>query len=83
MRRSATIVIALLLLGATAQGASQKDRTECDSEDGGDFAIAETHWQSVETIDTAAAYQDHIDRFPSCPFATLAKLRIEALKKNP
>jgi tetratricopeptide (TPR) repeat protein len=44
-------------------------------------ARAETHWKSVEEIRTLAAYEDHLVRFPSCEFATLAKARIEALKK--
>jgi hypothetical protein len=42
--------------------------------------LAETHWTSVESIDTAEAYQDHLSRFPGCVFSALAKLRIEQLK---
>ena len=49
---------------------------------------AETHWKAVEAIGTVAAYQDHIARFPSCSFASLAKAqiekaRIEGLKQKP
>jgi hypothetical protein len=43
--------------------------------------LAETHWKSVESIGTLAAYNDHLARFPNCVFSTLAAARIEALKK--
>jgi tetratricopeptide (TPR) repeat protein len=46
-----------------------------------DCARAETHWKSAESIGTLAAFEDHLARFPNCDFATLAKARIEALKK--
>jgi hypothetical protein len=46
-----------------------------------DCAQAETHWKTVEEIDTLAVYQDHLARFPSCAFATIARLKIEILKK--
>jgi hypothetical protein len=46
-----------------------------------DCAQAETHWKSVEQIEILAAYQDHLARFPNCAFATLAKARIDALRK--
>jgi tetratricopeptide (TPR) repeat protein len=46
-----------------------------------DCALAETHWKSVESIGTLAAYADHLARFPNCVFSTLAAARIEALKK--
>jgi formylglycine-generating enzyme required for sulfatase activity len=42
----------------------------------------ETHWKSAEAIGTQAAFEDHLARFPSCAFAALAKLRIEALKQQ-
>jgi hypothetical protein len=48
-----------------------------------DCTLAAKHWDSAEKMNSADAYQDHLDRFPSCPFATLAKLRIEALNKKP
>jgi tetratricopeptide (TPR) repeat protein len=44
-------------------------------------AGAETHWKSAEEIKTLAVYEDHLARFPNCSFATLARARIEALKK--
>jgi C-terminal processing protease CtpA/Prc len=47
-----------------------------------DCSRAETHWKSAEEIDTLAAYQDHLARFPNCEFATLAAERIKALMKN-
>jgi hypothetical protein len=40
---------------------------------------AEAHWRSTEAIGTLAAYMDHLGRFSTCPFASLAKARIEAL----
>jgi hypothetical protein len=46
-----------------------------------DCAQAETHWQSAEEIGTLAVYQDHLARFPTCDFATLATARIETLRK--
>jgi tetratricopeptide (TPR) repeat protein len=42
---------------------------------------AETHWKSAETIGSLAVYEDHLKRFPNCSFATLAKIRVDALKK--
>jgi hypothetical protein len=47
-----------------------------------DCSLAETHWKSAEEIKTLEAYADHLARFPDCPFATLARARIEALKKK-
>ena len=45
-------------------------------------ATAEAHWKAADSIGTAAAYDDHIARFPNCPFATLAKARIEGLEQK-
>jgi hypothetical protein len=42
---------------------------------------AEVHWKSAESMKTAEVYEDHLKRFPSCSFAGLAKMKIEALKK--
>jgi tetratricopeptide (TPR) repeat protein len=47
-----------------------------------DCARAETHWKSAEQIATLDVYEDHLVRFPNCDFATLARARIEALKKK-
>src|SRR5215472_13336429 len=44
-----------------------------------DCAAAETHWKSAEAIGTREVYEDHLKRFPTCAFATLAKARIVAL----
>lgn len=41
--------------------------------------LAESHWKSVEEIDTIAAYQDHVARFPNCAFVGLARAKIEKL----
>jgi Flp pilus assembly protein TadD len=49
---------------------------------GGDCARAETHWKSAEDIHTLAVYEDHLARFGNCDFSTLAKIRIEQLKKK-
>jgi hypothetical protein len=46
-----------------------------------DCSLAETHWRSAEAIGTLGVYQDHLTRFPNCPFAGLAAARIEGLKK--
>lgn len=43
---------------------------------------AETHWKAAEAIGTAAAYEDHLARFPACTFASLAKARIDGLKQK-
>jgi hypothetical protein len=45
-------------------------------------ASAEAHWKAAEAIGTAAAYDDHLARFPSCAFASLAKARIDGLKQK-
>ncbi|MBV9462470.1 MAG: SUMF1/EgtB/PvdO family nonheme iron enzyme [Bradyrhizobium sp.] len=45
-------------------------------------AAAGDHWKSAESIGTAAAFEDHLTRFPTCPFAGLATVRIEALKRQ-
>jgi hypothetical protein len=46
----------------------------------GPCAAAESHWKSAEAIGTAVAFQDHLTQFPNCPFAGLAKARLEGLK---
>jgi hypothetical protein len=33
--------------------------------------LAETHWKAAEEIKTIEVYEDHLKRFPNCPFATL------------
>ena len=42
-------------------------------------AAASDHWKSTEAINTNAAYEDHLARFPTCSFASLARTRIAAL----
>jgi hypothetical protein len=44
-------------------------------------ALAAVHWTSAESIGTRVAFEDHLTRFPTCSFATLAKSRVESLKK--
>ena len=34
-------------------------------------AAASDHWKSTEAINTKAAYEDHLARFPTCSFASL------------
>jgi hypothetical protein len=41
------------------------------------------HWRSAEAIASKAAYEDHLARFSSCPFAGLASARIAALSAPP
>jgi hypothetical protein len=48
-----------------------------------DCSGAETHWKSVLQIDLIGGYEDHVKRFPACNFATLAKVKIDALRKKP
>jgi uncharacterized caspase-like protein len=42
-------------------------------------AVASEHWKSAEAINTKAAYEDHLTRFPTCSFADLARAKIAAL----
>jgi hypothetical protein len=44
---------------------------------------AESHWRSTESIGTLAAYQDHLDRFPTCAFAGLARAKLAAQQRPP
>jgi Caspase domain len=46
-------------------------------------AAASNHWRSAEAIGTIPAFEDHIARFPNCPFAGLARARIAALAPPP
>jgi formylglycine-generating enzyme required for sulfatase activity len=43
---------------------------------------ASDHWRSAEAIGSLAAFEDHLARFPTCSYAGLAKVRIDALKTN-
>jgi tetratricopeptide (TPR) repeat protein len=47
-----------------------------------DCALAETHWKSAEETKTIEVYEDHLKRFAHCPFAGLARARIEALQRK-
>jgi Caspase domain len=42
-------------------------------------AAASDHWKSTEAINTKAAYEDHLARFPNCPFASLARAEMASL----
>jgi Caspase domain len=42
-------------------------------------AAASDHWKSTEAINTKTAYEDHLARFPTCSFASLARTRIASL----
>lgn len=42
-------------------------------------AAAEVHWKSTEAMATRDAYADHLARFPSCAFVTLAQGRIKMI----
>lgn len=43
-------------------------------------ASAGEHWKSAEAIGTTAAFEDHLARYPNCPFAGLARARLDTLK---
>jgi hypothetical protein len=43
---------------------------------------AEAHWNAANSIGTSAAYEDHLARFPTCAFVSLAKARIDELKQR-
>jgi tetratricopeptide (TPR) repeat protein len=45
-------------------------------------AFAADHWKAAEAIGNAAAFEDHLLRFPNCAFAALAKARIESFKNK-
>src|ERR1700760_4933496 len=45
-------------------------------------ASAETHWKASASVNTVAAYEDHVARFPGCAFSDLARAKIEELKKT-
>jgi len=45
-------------------------------------AAAEAHWKAADAIASSAAYEDHLARFPSCAFASLARARIDDLKQT-
>jgi hypothetical protein len=44
-------------------------------------AAAAEHWRAAEAVGSIDAYKDHMQRFPDCSFAALAKSRIETLSK--
>jgi len=45
-------------------------------------AASEAHWKAAEAIATTAAYEDHLARFPSCAFASLAKAQLDDLRQK-
>jgi uncharacterized caspase-like protein len=45
-------------------------------------AAAETHWKAADSLGTVEAYEDHLAKFPHCPFAALAEARIDALQRQ-
>jgi uncharacterized caspase-like protein len=46
-------------------------------------AVAADHWKIAESIGTLAALEDHVAGFSGCPFAALARARIEKLRATP
>lgn len=46
-----------------------------------DCTRAESHWKTVDALGVIEGYQDHLARFPNCAFATIARIKIEQLKK--
>ncbi len=45
-------------------------------------ADAAEHWKSTEAVGSAAAFEDHLARFPNCAYAGLARARIDDLKSK-
>jgi len=45
-------------------------------------ADAADHWRSAEAAGSIDAYRDHVQRFPTCAFASLARSRIETMSKQ-
>jgi hypothetical protein len=45
-------------------------------------ADAAGHWKSTEAVGSAAAFEDHLARFPNCAYAGLARARIDDLKSK-
>ncbi len=45
-------------------------------------AEAREHWKSSEAVGSAAAFEDHLARFPNCAYAGLARARIDDLKSR-
>lgn len=45
-------------------------------------AAAEAHWKAADSIGSVSAFEDHLARFSSCSFASLAKARIDGLKQK-
>ncbi|MDO9417082.1 caspase family protein [Pararhizobium sp.] len=43
---------------------------------------AGANWSSIENLDNIDLYQEHARLFPNCGFATLARLKIDALSVN-
>ena len=43
-------------------------------------ALAGEHWRSAEAMGTRTAFESHLEQFPTCSFAALARERIAALK---
>jgi formylglycine-generating enzyme required for sulfatase activity/uncharacterized caspase-like protein len=41
---------------------------------------ASDHWKSADAIGTVASYEDHVSRFPTCAFASLAREKIRLLE---
>ena len=42
-------------------------------------ATADAHWKSTETIGSKAAFEDHLERFPNCAFAGLARAKLATM----
>ncbi|MGP0091930.1 MAG: tetratricopeptide repeat protein [Xanthobacteraceae bacterium] len=70
------------LAALSVAGTAQAPKPPAIPPPAADCSRAETHWKSAEDIKTLAVYEDHLARFPTCDFATLATARIEALKKK-
>ncbi|HUG61010.1 MAG TPA: caspase family protein [Methylomirabilota bacterium] len=44
--------------------------------------FAESHWESVLSVDRTDYYEEHLRMFPDCPFASLARLKLADLSES-
>jgi len=73
-------VVFCTAVGTIGSSRAQTSQTKVAAPVEGDgCASAALHWSSTESLGTREAYRDHLMRFPTCEFATLAKARLAAM----
>lgn len=77
-----SFVMGDVYINPPAQSAQQQQQQQAQAPRPDPCAAAEAHWKSTEAIGTKIAYADHLTRFASCPFATLAQANIDALEQK-